>query len=80
MSVGTVPLVFSGGGLPEIVVDGECGLLWSTPDELVRLTVELASDDARRQAMATRACERVHVFSAEAFARNFEAALPSGMR
>lgn len=80
MSAGAVPLVFNGGGLPEIVVDGECGLLWSTPDELVRLTVELAKDDATRQAMAGRARERARLFSAETFVKGFEDVLPDAMR
>jgi glycosyltransferase involved in cell wall biosynthesis len=80
MSAGTVPLVFNGGGLPEIVIDGECGLLWTTTEELVRLSVGLATDDARRKTMAGRARERAKLYSLEAFTRDFEDALPEAMR
>ena len=80
MSAGLVPLVFDGGGLPEIVVDGECGVLWSALEELVRATVELAKDGAKRQAMAGLARERARLFSAEKFVTDFEDVLPDVMR
>jgi glycosyltransferase involved in cell wall biosynthesis len=34
-AAGAVPIVFNGGGLPEIISSGTDGLLWNTMDELV---------------------------------------------
>ncbi|MBI3343052.1 glycosyltransferase, partial [Candidatus Gottesmanbacteria bacterium] len=38
MSAGAVPIVFAGGGQPEIVEDGKNGFLWDTIDELLEKT------------------------------------------
>ncbi len=51
------------GGVREIVVDGETGLLTERDEEVFAGAVrELLSDDARRLAMASRAVERVAAF------------------
>lgn len=42
MSYGTVPLVFNGGGLPEIIEDNF--LIWKTTNELIKKTKELIND------------------------------------
>lgn len=41
MSAGAVPVVFNGGGQPEIVTSGETGYLWNSLDELKQYTVQL---------------------------------------
>lgn len=38
MAAGCIPIVFGGGGQPEIVKDGKSGFLWNTPDELIKKT------------------------------------------
>jgi glycosyltransferase involved in cell wall biosynthesis len=68
MAAGAVPLVFGAAGPAEIVQDGANGLHWNTLDELAVLTVELASDEARRNELAAAAERRAADFSAGAFA------------
>jgi len=55
------PIVSATGGSPELVVDGECGLVVppSDPLALAQAIVEMASDDARRAEWGRRARERI---------------------
>jgi glycosyltransferase involved in cell wall biosynthesis len=41
MASGSVPVVISKGGIPEIVNEGDTGFLWTTTNELVLKTVSL---------------------------------------
>jgi glycosyltransferase involved in cell wall biosynthesis len=68
MAWGAVPVVFDGGGLPEVVRDGE-GFRWTTLDELQDHTVELIEQPEllRRFAVAARAGS--HRFSTPLFRR-----------
>jgi glycosyltransferase involved in cell wall biosynthesis len=68
MAACAVPLVFGAAGPAEIVQDGVTGRHWRTLDELAEQTVELASNDTRRGALAAGAIERADDFSASAFA------------
>jgi glycosyltransferase involved in cell wall biosynthesis len=54
MAAGAVPIVFSGGGPLEIVADGETGMFWSEPDELVDRTLEAARGAAEPLRMRAR--------------------------
>lgn len=72
MAAGCLPVAFNGGGLPESVVHGETGWLWSTPDDLRRYTRAVADDAERREAMSRAAVARAATFGTEAFRARFE--------
>lgn len=72
MSAGVVPVVFDGGGLPEIVRDGESGFLWKTPEELISKTREIMKDGQKRSHMAESAYKRAGNFTAQAFMDAFD--------
>lgn len=57
MASGSVPVVFDGGGLQEIVEHGRNGYLWARLDELKRLTEELAYDSDLRGRLSSAALE-----------------------
>jgi N-acetyl-alpha-D-glucosaminyl L-malate synthase BshA len=64
------------GGIPEVVVSGESGLLVpeGNAEALVRAVESLMSDPARRAALGRSAQERAHAwFSAEAIVPRYEA-------
>jgi glycosyltransferase involved in cell wall biosynthesis len=66
------------GGIPEIVVDGETGLLArpGDPDSLAQAILDLAGDPERRAAMGQRGLERLQArFTWEHTARRMEAVL-----
>ena len=67
MSAGCVPLSFNCGGQPEIIANGENGILWNTPGELIKKTLEIVGDDRLRKSMSKRAIERAKDFSPEKF-------------
>lgn len=67
MSAGSVPLVFDGGGLREIIRHGTDGFLWQQPEDLARETVRLAHDDSLRIRMSGAAIDRARDFSPEVF-------------
>lgn len=79
MSAGCVPIVFRGGGLPEIVEDGHDGVTWTSTAGLVAATTRLARDSAQYRQVALRARLRAHEFSRERFDGRFIAALPGGL-
>lgn len=61
MVYGVAPIVTATGGSPELVVDGECGLVVppSDPDALASAIVEMARDGDRRREWGRRARERI---------------------
>ena len=69
MAAGSVPIVFSGGGLPEIVTDGRDGYLWSTVAQLGSRTLLLAHNHDLRAQLAAAACASCSRFSEDAFER-----------
>lgn len=79
MSAGCVPVVFRGGGPPEIVHDGQDGVTWTSTAGLVTATTRLARDPAQYRHLALRAKLRAQEFSRERFDRRFTAALPVGL-
>ena len=77
MAAGCVPVVFRGGGLPEIVSHAHNGFLWSTLDELRATTRQAADDPALLRSLAAAAVARSRDFGDEAFeARLLEALDP----
>lgn len=61
MVYGIAPIVSATGGSPELVVDGECGLVVppSDPQLLAAAIVEMARDKDRREEWGRRARERI---------------------
>lgn len=72
MSAGAVPLVFNGGGLPEIVTDGENGYLWKTIDELVSKTADILSDPPLLTKLSERAVSSAIRFSMPIFTEKID--------
>jgi glycosyltransferase involved in cell wall biosynthesis len=67
MAAGSVPIVFRGGGLPEIVEHHVNGLLWSSLDDLCDQTYRFCQDESWRRTLSEQAQQRADRFSAEAF-------------
>jgi glycosyltransferase involved in cell wall biosynthesis len=59
-AAGSIPLVYAGGGLLEVVKEGENGYLWKTEAELLEKTKRLidGGGDAKMRARARRDCRR----------------------
>ena len=57
--------------LEEIAREGLDGYRWSTPDELVERTAQLARDEPLRARLAGTARERAEAFDEDAFARRW---------
>lgn len=72
MSAGAIPVVYHGGGLPEIVREGKDGYLWANTDELLEKTkkVIMRSD-------TFSAVNRAKEFSTEKFTASFDRLLES---
>lgn len=75
MAAGCVPVVFNGGGLPEIVTHGLDGFLWTTPAELEEQTLRLIGDERLRAQLSAAAVEASKRFNREAFERRLLAAM-----
>lgn len=69
MSVGSVPVVFSGGGLTEIVTDGENGYLWKNENELFEKTQKIMQNSWEYEKLSKNAQKRAVDFDTQAFNR-----------
>lgn len=67
MASGTVPLVFCGGGLPEIITNGKNGYLWKDTQSLSEMTMSLVNDSETRNRMAEEAVHRSSDFDRSRF-------------
>lgn len=67
MAAGVVPVVINAGGQPEIVSDGENGLLWETMQELIDKSLVLARDNNLLIKLSNQATVDVQKFSRERF-------------
>lgn len=77
MSAGCVPVVFAGGGQPEIVgTDGQAGCLWPTVADWEASTMDLVRNRARRLAMSAAARQRATRFDTATFAARLASAWP----
>lgn len=65
MAAGCLPIVFNGGGLPEIISDGKNGFLFDSLDELKKLTIKIANDENARKKLVLKAQQRVKDFRKE---------------
>ena len=75
MAAGAVPVVFAGGGQPEIVTDGENGLLWDSSRQLAAVTNRLISDPVLLKRLSQNAVQRSTKFSKQRFFDEMEALL-----
>lgn len=69
MAAGCVPVVFNGGGQPEIVDSGKNGYLWQTVDELEEKTNKLIKDKDLLSKLSKAAISRVKDFNKERFSK-----------
>lgn len=74
-SAGCVPIVFRGGGLPEIVTHNENGMLWSELADLHAVTRELTESPDRLRQLAAGARRRSADYGVEQFESNLMSAL-----
>ena len=70
MAGGCVPIVIDKAGQKEIVRDGVDGYRWTTLDQLIQRTLDVAGDDALRARLAASARRRAQLYSDAAFADN----------
>lgn len=77
MSVGSVPVVYNGGGLPEIVREGEDGFLWANTDDLLTQTSRIIASETLRQSLSKKSVIRSRQFSKERFTASFDTLLAS---
>jgi glycosyltransferase involved in cell wall biosynthesis len=73
MAAGCVPVVIDRAGQKEIVRENVDGFRWTTPDELLALTAEVAGDEALRARLAAAAVTRAQEYSEDAFADRWHA-------
>ncbi len=72
MSAGAIPVVYSGGGQPEIVKEGQNGFLWQTTVELLEKTQKVISNVTLAQDLRKRAIETSKQFSVLRFCEAFD--------
>lgn len=71
MAAGCVPVVFDGGGIPEIVDNGRDGFLWSDEENLLTQTARLVDDENLLLKLVGHARAKAKRFSKEQFLANF---------
>lgn len=69
ISWGALPVVFNGGGLPEIVDDKITGYLWDDIDDLKKNTKKIMLDEALREEMNKLGRKKIEDFTYESFCR-----------
>jgi glycosyltransferase involved in cell wall biosynthesis len=68
---GAVPVVFNGGGQPEIIKHAQNGFLWDTAEQLMEYTKLLMEKDALWHDVSQRAVDSMKIFSVETQLRWF---------
>lgn len=76
MASGVVPVVFNGGGMPEIVEQQKNGFLFNDLKELKNLTEQLMSLEDKRRSLAEAAKKRAEIFSEKNFYSQIDKLLP----
>lgn len=72
MGAGCVPLLYNGGGLPEIITHGIEGFLWKTETELSDLTLGVSADKKQLEDMGKRAEKRSVAFDVQTFCQEIQ--------
>ena len=67
MGAGAVPVVINSGGQKEIVKDGQNGFLWDSIDELIKKTLDLASNEKLLNNLSKNSVESSKKFSENKF-------------
>lgn len=62
---GAVPVVFNGGGQPEMISHAKNGFLWDTTDELMNYTKILMDDDNKWRNFSKTAIDSMKIFGVE---------------
>lgn len=75
MSAGAVPVVINAGGQPEIVSNGENGLVWNTLEEFKSLTLKIIKDRDLWKELSEKAIKRSKDFDTEKFCKDINALL-----
>lgn len=76
MASGCIPIVFNGGGQPEIVEHGKNGYLWKTKEGCLDLTRSVIHLGNSRKQMQNQAILKSKAFSIAAFNKKFDTLLP----
>lgn len=77
MASGCIPIVYDAGGQREIVKDGENGLLWRTPKELIEKTKKVIDDKKLQESFRREATNRAKDFDEKRFCEAFDRLLES---
>lgn len=72
MASGCVPIVYSGGGQREIVVNNKNGLLWETDEELLKKTIQIVKNPSEAQALRKQTIKKSDEYSRSAFCEKLE--------
>ena len=72
MGAGCIPVVYNGGGQPEIIDDHHTGLLWETPEELIQKTVSVIQKKNVLARIKRAAKKRAGEFSVDRFTKSFD--------
>ena len=71
MAAGCVPIVFNGGGQPEIVEEDKTGFLWNTPDELIKKTKKILQAKTI-ESIVSSARKKALVFDTSVFEEKYD--------
>lgn len=77
MASGCVPIVYHGGGQPEIITHGKDGYLFTTEEELLEQTKELILNHTLQKELTQKAVARSNDFSKGVFLKGFNEILIS---
>lgn len=72
MSAGSTPIVFDGGGLPEIVRSGKDGYLWKNSSDLLKQTANVIASKKLQESLSKNAVARSKKFSVQQFTEAFD--------
>jgi len=72
MAADCVPVVFNGGGAPEIIDDQTSGYLWKKLDGLEKITLQLIKDKKKIVEIAKKAKEKSKQFSQKVFEKKIK--------
>jgi len=67
MAAGLVPVAINKGGQPEIVSDGQNGLLWNSINELTKKTLSLINNHKEWLRLSKEAQKKADYFSQKRF-------------
>ncbi len=70
MAGGAVPIVYGAGGHKEIIAEGENGLMWNTPMNLIKKTLSLVTNSKLLYKIALNAKKSAEKYSEVAFENN----------